>query len=45
MTPLRLALGLGGLTSRFWFGGKWVVTSAPPRPWAFHRLGVVPRHP
>lgn len=29
----------GSLTSRFWFGGQWVVESAPPGPWRYRRLG------
>lgn len=29
----------GSLTSRFWFGGQWVVESAPPvGPWKYRRL-------
>jgi hypothetical protein len=28
----------GSLTSRFWFGGKWVLDSAPPGPWAYRRV-------
>lgn len=30
----------GSLTSRFWFGGQWVVESAPPGPWRYRRLGA-----
>lgn len=29
----------GSLTSQFWFGGQWVVESAPPGPWRYRRLG------
>jgi hypothetical protein len=29
----------GSLTSQLWFGGKWVVESAPPGPWRYRRLG------
>lgn len=32
-------LEAGSLTSRFWFGGQWVVESAPPGPWRYRRLG------
>lgn len=29
----------GSITSRFWFGGKWAVDSAPPRgPWRYRRI-------
>lgn len=37
----------GSLTSRYWFGGTWVVESAPPGPWRIRRLdgrpNVLPR--
>lgn len=31
----------GSLTSRFWFGGKWEVASAPPGPWRYRSIGEV----